>query len=494
MFSHFQEPDSCRTAVPDPATWSLDGDAKLLEYMQSISQVNSRLKSALKFTVFFSLFWPQNLQTQSEKVSEDFNRLVCSVDKSSVELGNVASKLNQLQQNQFVENRVLEENDDDDAISTQVEDSSKSTNKTTDIEATKKLLDESVRMLNKCYEKVSLDEDDESDTEDDKLRFAYRPINPYEQDKRRPYIIGTKEWLEKYHIGLQSSEDDEQDESEEVSETESHATDQQPTFVEPIVERQPSGQNQYFIPPVPKPMAVPMPLIQANIPTAKPSIPINADTAAPSIFKSNTPAVSLFANEEPPEFDTVSEMSKNILFTESDDENQNFLPVKNGKRPAAGSSNFFSDEPPDETDQKEATARPPVVHDFFNQNLSKQIANQAATVVAKKVSNLFDSDEDEEKLPVPAAVRQQATAVVPTEIEYTLRRNEPITPKVTQEVSEKNATQVTNVKPAKKKITNLFDDDSDDDDFFLPSSKAKKVVQAAKKVDDVQHIEKQDGK
>lgn len=410
---------------------------------------------------------------------------VHAVDGTFVELGNVASKLNHLQQNKFVENRVVEDIEPEKKVETKVEQHTK----VSDVEATKKLLDESVRMLNKCYEKVSLDEDDESDTEDDKLRFAYRPINPYEH-KRRPYIIGTKEWLEKYHIGLQSSEDDEQEdeeeeeeESEEISETESHATEGQsapPSAHEPI---------QYFIPPVPKSASAAPALV--NIPTSKTSIPINSSNeAAPSIFKpqfQHNPVIpNLFSNEPPPDLDTVSEISKN-LFTDSDDENQNFLPVI----PETKEQTLVASK--DETDQKEIPNQSKsLVNDFFNQNLSKQIASQAAAFVTKKSTNLFDEsdDETEEQATPVKKVSQPLAKVIPTEIEYTLKRNEKVlsvTPKKEEEkrkIEEKKVPEVSTnvVKTTKKKITNLFDDDSDDDDdFFLPSkTKVAPVVQTKK--------------
>lgn len=349
-----------------------------------------------------------------------------------------------------------------------------------DVEATKKLLDESVRMLNKCYQKVTLDHDDESDTEDDKLRFAYRPINPYEDNlKRRAYIIGTKEWLEKHHIGLQSSEDDDAETDEEAaSETESHLTDvpqpQQPVLLDPMPD-----PVQYFVPPIRTTVTIAVP--QINIPNTR-SIPINSSANANAVVFS----------DEPPE-DTISVRSRRSnLFTESDDENENFLPVQEKAAPR--------DEPDRTADS--VPAPKPLGNDFFNQNLSRQIANQAkAAIVARKPTNLFeDSDDDEE--PVTPIQKVVPTVVeIPTEIEYTLHRNENVRTmkKVVEPVKvlppetkdnlqqkEKATKEVCKMdekpKQPKKKITNLFDDDSDDD-FFLPI-KAKKE-QPEKKIEEV---------
>lgn len=40
IYGHvFQDANSYRQQIPDPAQWTLEGDAKLLDYMQAISKV-----------------------------------------------------------------------------------------------------------------------------------------------------------------------------------------------------------------------------------------------------------------------------------------------------------------------------------------------------------------------------------------------------------------------------------------------------------------------
>lgn len=407
----------------------------------------------------------QNLEHRSGQVTESLGRLINAVDGAAIGLGNVTNKLNQLQQNQFVESRVQEEVEEDIATVSKVESAP------TEVEATKKLLDESVKMLGKCYEKVPLDQDEESDAEDDKLRIAYKPINPYEH-RRRPYIIGTKEWLEKYHIGLQSSEEDEEPGSEEeISETESHLTaTSQPPPIPPEPE-----PVQYFIPPAPKPAA------QSIVIPEKTTIPINQATEA-TIFRPNQtkPFVPNLFDDEPPELDSISVSTKAPnLFTESDDENQNFLPVAT---PKMVPNNIFFDEPPDETDQKVVEPpKPSLVNDFFNQNLSRQIASQAAAIATKKppVSNLFDGDseEEDEVIATPKLNKTAPANIVSSEIEYTLHRN--VTPKREEKVEQPKPMAQSEKVTKVKKVTNLFDDDSDEDDFFLPI-KSKKPAAVAK--------------
>lgn len=65
-----------------------------------------------------------------------------------------------------------------------------------------------MKMIDKYFEKVSLDLSD-SDDDDGIASVVLHPKDPY-KSRPLPYLIGSKEWYEKWHIGLVESDSDEE--------------------------------------------------------------------------------------------------------------------------------------------------------------------------------------------------------------------------------------------------------------------------------------------
>lgn len=91
-----------------------------------------------------------------------------NVDVAGIDLGNTANKLQRLQQTQFIENRVQEE--DVGVVGANQVPEIQEKPLMGDVEATKIVMQDCIQMLNNCYEKVSLDEGEDSDVEDEAIR------------------------------------------------------------------------------------------------------------------------------------------------------------------------------------------------------------------------------------------------------------------------------------------------------------------------------------
>lgn len=321
-------------------------------------------------------------------------------------------------------------------------------------------IDNGISMLNKCYEKVPLDLDD-SDEEDDpeKKCHFFRPKDPY-LDRATPFVIGSKEWKEKWHIGLVESEDEsEEDIPEEFSDSSDGNSLSISLNVQTVSESDGSLWEQDRLD---NQSASPI-SNKNNLPKAGDEIKNN-----PSTSKN----VRLFP-EEPPEDKTTKQ--KGGLFDDFDNESfkktqskvdGNFFREQSTDRKTV---NLFDDEPP-ELDFVPNNNKPTNLFaesdddDNFisNRSPSKKISifddkpppddifveNKKSNQPKKKV-NLFDEDEffsyiqDIKDKPQTKPVKSNIFDDVPDDSKISS-----IKEKVTQ-----------------KKISNLFSDDVEDDLF-----------------------------
>lgn len=371
------------------------------------------------------------------------NNMMLSVDVAAVSLDNVGNKLQRLQQTQFIENRVQDE--DGMMESHRSDTKEKPAALLNDVEATKIVMNDSLAMLGKCYEKISLeDEEDDSDNEDDSFRHIYKPLNPY--GKRTPYIICTKEWFEKWHIGLNDDSDNEDlepennmNDQESLSDSTSQVHGPQEmssTLIKSDFKDDSSYSEQENESP-PTVNHIHVPNLIATLPeilntnrdhlvlpvTAKeePLIPTQKVNPEPDFFRNQPTTTTIpqhftqnFFDNEPPELDNISVGNQSIrapnLFTESDEENDNFIKTraeKNIDPPFAtvntkNNSNLFTDTTKafDETDRINV-ATPKIVQidkKIDNQLGDKTKSNQnSRTFNTSKVSNLFESDSDDDE-------------------------------------------------------------------------------------------------
>lgn len=377
------------------------------------------------------------------------NGMMLSVDVAAVDLDNAANRLQRLQQTQFIENRVQDEdvtmtetNSCDDG---RVKEGSEEKLLLSDVEATKIVMNDSLAMLGKCYKKISLadEEDEDSDIEDESLRHMYKPINPY--DKRTPYIICTKEWLDKWHIGLKDDSDNEPDDNEiendEDSVSEKESREQQEIssmvvksdFDDDLSNNSSPLEQDIETPPpvnhvhVPNLAATLPEILNVNrvLPVTPKATPVQKPTQEPSFFRDQTATTTKVSNipqhftqnffdNEPPELDNVSVGKNSVrapnLFTESDDENENFIKATPEKpiQPITAistpnNSNLFTDDikPLDEPDRisvatpKTTEIDKKIVDDSVSVDKTK--SSSKSLVNTSKVSNLFESDTDDDE-------------------------------------------------------------------------------------------------
>lgn len=93
--------------------------------------------------------------------------MLLKLDETNISLGNTTNKLLALQHSQFVENRVYEEDETIANIEEVPNVVKTKPSELTSMESIQLAIDNGIKMMHNCYEKVSLDLDDDSDNEGD---------------------------------------------------------------------------------------------------------------------------------------------------------------------------------------------------------------------------------------------------------------------------------------------------------------------------------------
>lgn len=196
----------------------------------------------------------QKIEERGNRTTHNLHKMQLDLDKAQVALGNTTNRLMSLQHSQFVENRVYDD-DETFASAANIPDISQSTaEKPNLVDALQYALSSGVKMMDKYYEKVTFELSD--DSEDDEVDEAgqsskryfsiamcqrsmcilysrvfivssiiFRPKDPY-RDRPLPHLIGSKDWQEKWHIGLVDSDAEDVSENtiDEMSESSSSAS------------------------------------------------------------------------------------------------------------------------------------------------------------------------------------------------------------------------------------------------------------------------------
>ncbi|XP_055687726.1 WASH complex subunit 2 [Lutzomyia longipalpis] len=464
--------------------WSLQGDSQLLEYMKEISK---------------------NLESLARHTDLRINRMCLSGQEVNVALGNVTNCLLALQHTQFVENRVHDEDEDENvAAPDKARKDEADTKQMSPMTTLNTLLGNSVKCLNNCYERVDVELDEDSADEDDEptRSVVFRPRDPY-RHRPLPYVIGSKEFKEKWHVGLVDSESDTENEdaqfSEGASESEMSVSlpnsagdsegesdyacqgtsnaaayksdDEQPTNV--------PQERAYFQPPKITPHGPP-PQIEDTPPnlfsdSPPPEIPglskvtglfndleeDDFDAPAPKLDTKSTffrqqhdhhKAVNLF-DDEPPEFeapphDNSRQSGPSGLYFESENEDEFFdvlsqprKQVQNTSKPSRTAPNLFNEEPPLDT-------------------FTAPSGQEDKKIEKKTPVNLF-SDNDDASFP--------QASIAAKKNDQTVVEKKPPTTDITKLIS-----------------SNLFDDDDEPEDFLetlLKGARAKTKPQDTIKTD-----------
>uniref|UniRef100_A0A2M4ACR4 FAM21/CAPZIP domain-containing protein n=1 Tax=Anopheles triannulatus TaxID=58253 RepID=A0A2M4ACR4_9DIPT len=240
-------PEDLRQRIPN---WSLESDGQLLQYMVSIAK---------------------NLEDKCSNTRDSLSGLMVQVDQTELKLAHALNQLSAVEQVKFVENRVEEDDESFYGLRRRKqaeEEKEKAQAKSEQQDSTvddmiQAAVERSIEGMYKCYEKVSLHlgSDSSSDDDDDdydgtnssgamplmiegggvigsgkptimravpRFSFIERPL---------PHVIGSKEWQNKWHVGLIDSDDESSsDRKEEYSESSSDTDGMFPS--------QPNSKNQ----------------------------------------------------------------------------------------------------------------------------------------------------------------------------------------------------------------------------------------------------------
>lgn len=112
------------------------------------------------------------MEVRCDKTTKNLNQIAIDLDRVSIDLGNATNKLLFISNSKFVENRVQEEDETAVQPKSTVDEAPKPMDM---MEAMKIAAQNSVEMMNKCYEQVSLldsGDEDESDDEDNRNKCA----------------------------------------------------------------------------------------------------------------------------------------------------------------------------------------------------------------------------------------------------------------------------------------------------------------------------------
>lgn len=129
----------------------MEGDGQLLKFMENVSK---------------------NLEQRAMNVKTNINRMLLNADETNVKLSNINNKLSALQNSQFVENRVYEE---DETISNVAEVPCVPAQKppTAAVDAVNAIVDSGLKVLQKMYDKVTIELDDSDDeTGDSRKKYV----------------------------------------------------------------------------------------------------------------------------------------------------------------------------------------------------------------------------------------------------------------------------------------------------------------------------------
>lgn len=331
--------------------------------------------------------------------------------------------------------------------------------------------------MNKCFEKVVLNLDPDSDLDEDngESSVAYRPIDKFVCNL--PALIGSDKWKEKWHCGLVESDDE-----SSSSDTDNNYSEDSPSISSKMDIEQTSSINQ--------------------------------DNLSNILIKSVEPQEKLNDYYEQPTA-TIGRPN-NGLFDISDDE-ESLLPPKSSitkivdipstsffreQVPQRKLVNLFDDQPPElppnepedsdhdlfdttiATSKKDITKQPV---DLFNDNEFDSYIKNMET--SQKKTNLNEDPPLKEPTVIVKKPLPKITNLFDDEVETDyfdeIMKNKTITSATTKLPAKPVVAEI--IKPVKKlpvvaktsKISNLFSDDSPDDDF--DDLFAKKAVEIKKK-------------
>uniref|UniRef100_A0A8W7PFD6 FAM21/CAPZIP domain-containing protein n=1 Tax=Anopheles coluzzii TaxID=1518534 RepID=A0A8W7PFD6_ANOCL len=451
------------------ANWSLESDGQLLQYMVSIAK---------------------NLEDKCSKTRDNLNSLMLQVNQTEVKLATATNQFSAVEQVKFVENRVEEDDESFYGLRRrrqQVDEPRKDTQQEDGDERTmddliQLAVERSIEGMYKSYEKVTLQLTDTVP----KYSFIERPL---------PHVIGSKEWQNKWHVGLIDSEDESSsDRKEEYSESPSETDDggmfpsqpnsknHTPSESESSIwgaegrKRAPSmdpsvtgddGSSVYSYASSSK-VPRPLPVVAARGISSE-----GARLKPPSLFP-----------EEPPEED-VRRRGERGLFDDSPEEDEptpmptpqprQAVPTMNdttksffkgnAQQPARKIVNLFDDEPPEPlpdslpVPEQKKTINLFIESEDDEEQVKENVRNNNVTSATEKRRVEEVTAKQSLKPAGPALTNPRAMTKLVDELNNNFRRQqEQPAPEKTKPVPEDNSR-------TRSSVTNIFDDEPPIDDF-----------------------------
>uniref|UniRef100_A0A182TA97 FAM21/CAPZIP domain-containing protein n=1 Tax=Anopheles maculatus TaxID=74869 RepID=A0A182TA97_9DIPT len=452
--------------------WSLESDGQLLQYMASIAK---------------------NVESLAAQTRDNLNDLMLTVKQTELKLANSTNQFSAVEQVKFVENRVAEDDESFYGLRRrrqQVDEPRTDTTQETGDERTpddliQLAVERSAEGMYRTYEKYELVHSDTSDDEYPPMVTGTVMYLFPSVDRPLPYVIGSKEWQNSWHVKYDS------DRKEEYSESPSETDDggmfpSQPnskqhtpsesessiwgaegrkraTSLDPSITGD-DGSSVYSF---------------ASSSKVRSSLPVVVGRGIPSDAGARLKPPSLFP-EEPPEEVAAQQKSDRGLFDDSPEEDERPMPTPtpqprqtaptndskqpffkgNTQQPARKMVNLFDDEPPE------------------------SLPDTSVVPEQRKTINLFiESEEDEDVVrendvrnnnPAPTTVKNRTGATGVTnpkqmsklvdELNNNFRKQQPeqTVPDILRTVPAARPS-VANQRPAK--TTNLFDDEPPVDEF-----------------------------
>ncbi|XP_052763862.1 WASH complex subunit 2-like isoform X2 [Mya arenaria] len=452
------------------ASWSLAGDAGLLQYLQDFSQ---------------------KLVSRTHEIEKEVESLVHDSKMTTVRVNNVFNDFMMLANTQFVENRVYDEDESEQAETAATEekkpDNHANTEKTREQREAELIpkVSEAIRLgvdvIEQAFEKLDTNIDDNSDSEDEDESYHVDPIleakDPY-LERSLPYLIGTPQFLNDDNVGLREISDDEESDAGEISESEeSEAEETKPAAGGKDSEYSYSESDSETEKKPPKKQKAPF----------APQSSEDSDSEG-SLFGTSKPAARAeeSSEEEEEQSEDESDTEKPQAPPAAPTDFASELARKLGgappkpPSPTLGGMESGEEEQPREVRKKKKEKKKkeekekPKEDDLFgggDDSEGDDIFGAGGTFGGKKTSNLFDSDEEDMFGESKRGRKDTEKSVVSEEEE------EPVEP---AEVKQRSRTRTTSTgkklpagavpmfggAPKPQAAGGLFDDDNDEDDLF----------------------------
>ncbi|XP_053663267.1 WASH complex subunit 2 [Anopheles marshallii] len=207
-------PEELRKRIPN---WSLESDGQLLQYMVSIAK---------------------NVENLCSRTRENLDSLMLNVKHSELALANATNQFSAVEQVKFVENRVEEDDESFYGLRRRRQQVDEPRKEAEQEQVDERTLDDLIQLaversterMYQSYEKFPLPLSDTESSDEDYPAPARRTImqavpTTYASERLLPLVIGTQNWHNSWHVGLNAGYGSDSDRKEEYSDSPSETDD-----------------------------------------------------------------------------------------------------------------------------------------------------------------------------------------------------------------------------------------------------------------------------